>query len=90
MQCNAGHPKRRVQLLVLVTSHVGGWTLDWTYTDAIMPHDVMLFFRRDTMSARFPVDSDDVKKVSTALNALYNDKVKSKQGKSLKAEWKSA
>jgi len=30
------------------------------------------------------LDSDDVKKVSTSLNALYNDKVKSKQGKSKK------
>ncbi|XP_043247211.1 eukaryotic translation initiation factor 3 subunit J-like [Amphibalanus amphitrite] len=32
------------------------------------------------------MDSDEVKKVSTALNALYNDKVKSKQGKSKKSK----
>lgn len=32
------------------------------------------------------LDSDDVKKVSTSLNALYNDKVKSKQGKSKKGK----
>lgn len=30
------------------------------------------------------LDSDDVKKVSASLNALYNEKVKSKQGKSKK------
>ena len=34
----------------------------------------------------FSVDSDEVKKLSTALNALYNDKVKSKQTKSKKGK----